>query len=387
MTRLLFAAAVLIAAAAARAATLEIRSDARVDLVGLVQQLADADPIDGPVPAFRREALERFAPFKSHPAVLHLKEMSARGFGRISAAQFILYFDEPPGLKKVWTPPEHFAREAGGAAELERFAGELRDFAAKSGFADWYASRSTDTAALVSELREATAGTDLETPLVRYLGVASWEKWVIVPSWFYPEGVRSSWVVEEKPGLPHVYAVIGPATKRARRFPAASSVAEQVWPEAIYSTAYFMYELCRPALNLRESVCDEVPGYQGAGNCLEILWVQATVARLLGSTFGPAAAKDFAGRTMRMSRKATEKVSALLEEYEKNRERYPRLVDFTTRLAAPFSSGPGECRLVDRARFSSEEYALQLGVYLDARLAVEKNPELEAARAELRKPR
>ncbi|MDE2141209.1 MAG: hypothetical protein KGJ84_02200 [Elusimicrobia bacterium] len=376
---LLWVALVLLGPAA-RGQTLEVRADPRVDLVGLVQQLA-GDSGFQPRPPLQR-ALARFAPWRGHPAVARLKRLAARGFNGNLPSQYAVYLTATVPLQERYPVPSFFAQACGGRAELDAFRAELDDFARQSGFFAWEASTESPAGLLAAALKRNMGGVDIERPLVDYLGLRPWRRWMVVPSVFFRPGGGSSWIVEEKPGLPDVYAILGPRWDgETPSFGTPADIASYAWAEPTYAAAYVMYEACRPLARAAQGVCSETPWLKNVEDCVESQWVGAVISRLERRLFQAPPPRP--GR--RQLTRWRPALDGVLARYEKDRARFPDLVSLTGPLFAPLQADrkAPACRLVDRGRLSDPVYARRLRIYGLARLARGPDPELERLRDEL----
>lgn len=386
MKRILAAALLLAVGAARTRAAFEIRADPRVELIGLVQQLAgDNAPgwFSPGLGGYGFAALKRFSAWHGHAAVRSLRAMTRRGFRGALPAQYVLYLSAPPELAVTTPIPDFFADAAGGRAQLESFRSELADFARESDFSTWYDATASSRAATAAELRRTIAGVDVEKALADYLGFRPWADWVVVPSALFPEGRGSDWIVESARGRPDVYVVIGPHWKAGRpAFGGAPEIVSALWREAAFSAAYVMTALC-PGLRPRSDVCAGMSGSSTSEDCVERIWVEAALARLRRRVFGPQADRARYRRT-RFARFAA--VESSLQDYESQRARYPTLVEFTPRLCVPLQDGgavppAGTCPVYDA---SDEVGQWRLGDYLDGRLAQGGDAGLFLLRARLR---
>jgi hypothetical protein len=375
-------------AAPAAAARPTIVADARFDLVGLLERLS-GDP-HAPSNPVSDAAVVRFARWKDHPAVTRLTKMREKGFAWDAPAQYAVYLSSPPELREVYPAPSFFATLAGGKAELDAWRGDAADFARVTGFLDWERERAPQRETELSAVRAAAGGRDLEAPLVRYLGLRSWADWTIVVSPFFPNGGGASWVLEEKPGRPDVYVVFGLYWQKkgfwgrsSMSGGSAEKYAQSVWPEAVFSTTYALYEVCRPVLKFSPGACEGMRGLVNAEDCVQQTWVRGVVARLMASEFGAPAARAY--REHWPPTPYQEKVDAALSAYENERATSPDLMSAAGALLAPFQADgkAPDCRLVDRARWPEVVYARRLSYYLEGRLEARPDAELEKARADI----
>ncbi|MEQ1918939.1 MAG: hypothetical protein ABL955_07040, partial [Elusimicrobiota bacterium] len=257
-----------------------------------------------------------------------------------------------------------------------------------SGFLEWERERAAAREEELAIVRAASGGEDLGAPLTRLLGARPWSSWTAVVSPFFPPGGSAAWIVEETSGRPAVFTVYGPSWRSpgpglASRLVAdePARFAESVLPEAAFVMAYAVYEVCRPALRAAPNACaGESAG--SAEDCVHRHWVRAIVHRLLKDRWGRRAAKEHRKRWPSGSRQPT--VDAALDDYVSDRVRYPDMMDARGLLSSPVLEGRvPECRLVDRSRWQEQLYSRRLASYLDARLELRPDVELEGARREL----
>lgn len=376
----------LFLSAAAAAPTAEVQPrvilDARVDLVGLVERLS-GDP-ESPHNAFTDAAAARFAAFSSHPAVTALAAARARGMARGVPAQYVLYLSSPPVLAEISPAPEFFAQSFGGAEAIDAWRRDLAAFARDSGFMRWEEETHARREAFAAAVRRARGRRDLGGPLARLLGARTWNDWTVIASLFFPAGGGDSWIFEERTGLPDVAVVFGPS---GGKVPLATEspgeFAADVWPEAVFTMTYVLFEVCRPELVLSRDVCRGLPGLSNPEDCVQQLWVRELVSRLVAENFGARAERDYrqGWSPAPFDAAARRAVAAYAHAHAQRGD----LIDAAGELSAPFQRGGAApvCRVVDPARFGEEVYARRLAYYLRARLAVRPDPSAAAALAEL----
>ncbi len=380
----MIAAPVLVALfALGAAAEPAIVSDERIDLVGLVERLS-GDPAAAVNPE-SDAAAERFSRWKAHPAVADLSRMRSGGFAGNVPAQYAVYLSTPPELRERYAPPNFFALLAGGAKPLAVWREDLADFVRVSGFEEWERERAPRRDAELAAVRAAAGGRELGGPLAKYLGARTWASWTVVVSPFFPHGGSASWVLEEKPGRPDIVVVYGPDRspglfgvkrrsglfrRRARLDPAAE-FASAVWPEAVFSMTYAIYEACRPVIKPAPGVCRGQTGLSDAEDCIQQSWVRGVVASLLESEYGSAEAKAY--RAFSPPTTYQDRVDAALLAYEKDRAASPDLMAASGSLLAPFQADglAPACRVEDHSRDAEEVYARRFKYYQEGRAAVQ----------------
>ncbi len=359
-----------------------VKADARLDLVGLLQKLS-GDP-HSPSNPEADAAAAHFARWADHPAVTHLAKMRATGFDWDHPLQYAAYLSELPDLREVHPTPEFFATLAGGRASLDAWRAEAADFARVSKFAKWEKERAPQRDAELAAVGASSAGVDLSSDLVHVLGVKPWGSWTVYVSPFFPHGGGGSWVLEEKAGRPDVVVMYGPQWRGGVLQQEPSwFLASGALPEAVFSLAYVMYEVCRPEIKAGPEVCAGLPGLGNPEDCVQQIWVRALVSRLIERRYGPAAAGNY--RHFSPLPAGHKKVEAVYDAYEADRSKYPDMVEAAGLFLAPFQPGgrAPQCRLVDRSRMPETVYARRLAYYLDGRLEVRPDAELAKIRAEL----
>ena len=362
------AVALVLAAAPAAAAGPAIAADARLDLIGLVGRLS-GDP-QSPRNPESDAAAASFARWRSHPAVARLARMRANGFSGDVPAQYAVYLSTPPNIREAVPAPIFFTKTAGGRDQLDAWLSELRDFVRVSGFQAWEARREPQRLAELAAVRASAGAHDLETPLIRFLGVKPWGAWTVVVSPFFPNGAGASWVLEEKTGAPDVIVVYGlywqGFWKKTMSGGSPEKYAQGVWPEAVFSMAYALYEACAPELKITPSACAGMPDLANVEDCVEETWVRGVVARLIKEGYGDEAARAYRSPWAATPQQA--KVDSALEAYEADRGRFPDLMAAAGALSAPFQPDgrAPACRVVDPSP-RADVHAHRISYYLDAR--------------------
>ena len=152
MRRTILAAAVLLAAPAARAAAEAFAVDPRVELVSVALMLAEPDAFRARRPdgldAYAAAAEAAFAGFSGHPAVARVRD-----------------------LRRGGAPASALARAALRPSRKDPLAAELRDFEKASGFAAFFASRAEDHRAFVETARRESLHAISPDSALAYMGV------------------------------------------------------------------------------------------------------------------------------------------------------------------------------------------------------------------------
>ena len=348
--------------ASALAGTLAVRSDARVDVMGVVRLLAGDWEGGGSEPdPLLADAKARFGKHAEHAAVKRYRALRERGMRADLPAQFAFHLSAPPELRVAVPLPRMFLQHAGGSAGLEAWLRELRAFVNEAGFMAWRAERKEIFAAREDEVRRALSQEDIETRLVAYLGVRPWRSWTVVPSPFFSQA--PAWIVEDHGERADVFVVIDAVSARRSSQPLAAAAL----PEAVYVAAYAVFELCRAELAGAECG-DGAP----VATCMERDIVRVIVARLTEKLWGSAARREL--QAVFAPGPQGPAVEAALVEFEKRKK--GDILDWAGRLAAPYApeGKAPSCAIGPHLRGFS---ARRVASALEARLENGKNPALE----------
>ncbi len=135
--------------------------DPRVELLSVVWQLSKGDLAETPAgtKSYISEVRKHFTAYSGHPVVSHLARLLKRGTPPMLFSQLLLGLSEPPALAPAETLSSGEFDAAGGEAEVKAFLDELRDFAKRSGFMEFYAARKPDYDGFIAiARREERAG-------------------------------------------------------------------------------------------------------------------------------------------------------------------------------------------------------------------------------------
>lgn len=148
--------------------------DPRVELFSIVYRLGAREKAGPALPVYAREADLFFAGMSGHAAVRRMaRELRAGATDQVrSQAMTLLYLSPPPELA-VSTPfPVGLAQLAGGAREEEAFLSDLRDFAARSRFMEFFEAHRETYAAFVQESQKEARTPPGAASVARYLRVS-----------------------------------------------------------------------------------------------------------------------------------------------------------------------------------------------------------------------
>lgn len=330
-------------APAAQAAALELRCDPRVDLLGVVQVLAGRRKGQVPLPPGLAELPKRFAAWRGHPAVKGYERVVSRGGGKEPLVLLLSAVSDPPEL--AWTRPRSalsvdFIARAGGPEAVERFLGDLRDFARRSGAPAWLKAREGECRKAQAAARAELGGREPLAELESYLGVRLEARTRMALSLIYTPLGYSSYIhpypyagdESPVPGPFEVFTVLealpGPG---GPRFGLDAPFASGAFPEHAYLVAEPAYRLHRASFEARAGQLAALgPSCHPRWHDCALHIVNKALQRRLAQREGGAPAPG-AGPTAR----AIERLALRLEEeYEPGREsgRYRSIDEFWPRL-------------------------------------------------------
>lgn len=149
---------------------------------------------------------DHFARFKNHDAVKLAQELTDRGFTYDAPPGFILYFSEPPALKKLYPYSEYLTTRAGGENILDEFADALRRFAGESDFTLFYEEHQDFYQQLVESVRRDFDQENLVSDLEGFFGVEQASYTIILAPYMFLSGGYGSRIHES--GKFHCYEIM-----------------------------------------------------------------------------------------------------------------------------------------------------------------------------------
>lgn len=337
------AAAILLLAAlrTAAAAAPVIAVDPRIELLGIVQRLAGREAFPPEDAEYARLVDERFGRWRGHPAVRLYAEAFAGPFDPLGVV--LLYYSDPPELAlknpSVTVP---FAGDERGGERLLSFIWQLRDFAARSGFSDFFHEERPRYTGVEAAARAELGSLDPEADFSRYAGFDLQVRRHYALSLLYSPTQRNSFIIPypdvallgRHDGSFDVWTLFqyfpGKAA-RARAGTAAFAVpSTELWQESLFvfvEPALYYFESLQPFdpaafYGPPASVC------RGDGpNCVKGAVVAALLDRLhAGGPPHTHVTPDYEGA-----------LRERLVEYEAHRERFATLWDFLPRLLSVYS--------------------------------------------------
>lgn len=327
-------AALILLARPGRAATFDPKVDPRIELLGVVTELAGLARSDPESAEYRARIDRRFARFRGHPAVELYRELGASPSREEATATILLYFTDPPELALKSSDADiHYINGEGEREQMHRLLWELRDFARASDFMAFFREQAPYYASLTAASRERVGAFDPASQIEALLGVGL--------------SGRPHYIVA--PLAPNERAFIlpyplPPAQLGTREFEpyaiSAGKVRSFVWLEPLYSfidPSFYYFE----KLNVRDpreffgpemAACHAV-----SPQCTKDYLAAALARRLDARTGAPRPPDDPKDPSLSArQRRYVKALSERLDEYERDRERYPTLWSFYPRLMSVY---------------------------------------------------
>lgn len=316
------------------AAPLEVSVDPRFELFGVVRRLAGAAP-GVRDEAYAREVDVRFAKWKDHPAVSVMRDLLADPSNEQSLATLPVYYSNPPALALL--DPEadiHYLGGPGAKEKRQRLIRELRAFARDSAFDAFF----KEHAALyrdvensyragvgggdpVAEL-EALFGTKLPCRFRHYAAMLGHGSNSFIVPYPLPPGASGASSFE-------VFTVSSDRPDR---------LFTSRWHEALFlflDPSFYYFEKYN-RIDPKAFYGTDVAACRAVSpECTKEWVVAALLERLLGEAGRPPSPPGHARPDERETRYVTA-LSARLDEYAKDRKRWPTLWSFYPRLFSVF---------------------------------------------------
>jgi hypothetical protein len=320
-----------VAGLAAAADTIRVAVDPRLELVAAVESLSGASYLTPTASEYRRQMEKWFRPWADHPAVRNLDHLwLGNASGPASAA---LCLSDPPELAFVAPAHDCPGQPAGGPAVLEFWVRLLRDFAAQSEFATFFAGMRQGYRSLEAWTRRNVGDEDVAV-IEEYFGTRQRSYTVAISPL-----VRAGY----GPGLPaadgrlNAYAVVGTPGlgDRAR----LRNLLRHEFGHSFTNPAvrrnralYEPYDSLFAPLSARMHRL----GYGGWQACVFEHVLRAAVARMALHNEGPGAAARLLAGDRSIGFLYIDALYERLAEYEGHAERYPTFDQFVPRLLEVF---------------------------------------------------
>jgi len=346
---------------------LSISVDPRVELYAVVLYFSDFKGLrneQGVVEArviteldflYRREVDRRFSEFKGHQIVKAYSEMATNGLFRFShPPSVMLHLSNPPLLEEKIPIDDFLIRMAGSRAKLDEFLQGMRLFAREADFMDFFRSHEPVYAQLASGYRKNMEW-DYVKDLEDYYGDGQDAYHLVLAPLFHPGGFGPR--IKTPEGSYQAYAVIGPkgVAEDQPNFGSGDSMRRLCWHEFSHSfvnhlTDMHLGQLRGPVgtLESRKLPAQVLGQIRRSG-----LWdvhladqtseyvVRAVTTRLTAIRLD----QEKADQALELEKNAgfphLGAICACLEQYEKQRDKYPTIKEYFPQIVAEFEKLAG----------------------------------------------
>lgn len=181
----------------------DVRVDPRIELMSIIQLLADYPVLSPYESDYRERVRARFGPFADHPAVGTYRILYQQGLAFDRAPKFFVSLGPLPGLQLPDELPPGLAERTLSTDSLAVFADRLAAFAEASDFERFFVEREEYYLGLLEVTRERAA--EAATQLERYTGHELVGATVVLSPLLHDGGFAMFG------GTPQVQAFIGPS--------------------------------------------------------------------------------------------------------------------------------------------------------------------------------
>jgi hypothetical protein len=285
---------------------------------------------------YEKAALVWAKTYAEHPSVKIFKRQRDGGVTRVTLFDLILRHslgDSPP--KVTHAPSEKLLRSNAGAAGIAEFITSLDTLYNESGFLTFFKKHHSYYSHIEKEVRDGLQRRKTAEDLFAYVGYELYGHYNIYLTTVLPPGPGSNNVLHSVDGSYQISTILGPywITDNKARFD-TPDFDERLWHEAGHGlldplTHLYWWEL-EALAPMRKALGDEVEEWHG--------WVKEHVVRavrlrLLRRTHGiEDYTKNFKADVEDRGFRYLPKMLAALEDYEKQRSRYPDIGLFFPKL-------------------------------------------------------
>ena len=398
-----FLAVLLLAAAPAWAADVEVGLDPRLETAGIVQMLAAGDPPHGfrvPEGEYAKRADAAFARFRTHPAVA-LTAALPREFDYRNRTDALLRRGPLPEMAPRYFAPDSVYRQAGGREKFEAWVAALADFARQAKVSDFLRDAAPALEPGFTEFRRDVEKRGYLEKLERYAGYPLDGRYQVILAPFVLRGGQENAVLRLEDGTYLIISVRGPDVEGGRLTFRPDEFVATAGHEIAHGLIDTLGDLNREAIERSSGTYAKLPWpcYNDWLQCAKENAVRAVMLRLIAMEQGDAMASRHLDEEGRAKYPYLETMTLRLREYEADRKRWPNLAAFYPTLvgvfprnapsvpgpAAPSSGGPGAEWVYEETRpFSTAGQRARALEHLDRALAAGRDQILLRRRAAFR---
>lgn len=326
-------------------ARLDVRVDPRMELLAVIQSFTDWagwGVFDQTGSQYHHDVTAWFGRFKGHGAVQLLNKMlhGNPSFSFDAPVNWILHYGDPPDLPAKGVVPGSIEIRGGGKAQIESLAEAFRQFARETKFDEFFREHRPFYDSLIRDYRQLSPGERALKLVQDYYGERKSAATVIVAPLF---GGGNYGPLIQEPDGPHIYNVGAPQLFREGKYGFDRDVLQSL----IYHE--FGHSFTNPAVDgfaekdkhaseLFPLVRDKMAAmaYSNWRSTLYELFVRTNEIHLTALDGNPSYARDMLGSYVSKGFVWLPYTISLLQEFDRDRKRYPTFRDFLPRLFQVF---------------------------------------------------
>jgi hypothetical protein len=309
--------------------------DQRIELISIIQTLAETEPITRLTFDYKSDVLNYFNEYKDHPVVKLFKKYALKGFNYSKPMYFMLCCNYNKGLLSF--DEELYNKEQsdiffGYKNQIDDFIQQLNDFISVSKFDKFFDSNKNRYVKYISDYEKVVNIVDVKERLEQYYGIEQKSYNVVLVPLIMAGGYGISIKNEEK--LDSIYCIMGPMYIKNNtllfymedlpQYTEYHEFSHSFINPLVFKNVDGIYKNQR-LVKLFEKVQDDMKnqGYESVDGFLDELIVRSVVARLINKYEG----EDYYRKVIEFEKERgfiyIEEVCDSLENYEKNRDKYP----------------------------------------------------------------
>jgi hypothetical protein len=337
--------------------------DPRIEMFSVVLYLSDFKGLkneDGAIEArvvteldfaYRRDVDKRFSSYKGHEAVKLYSEMATKGLFRFGhPPSVMLHLSDPPQLQERIPIDDFLVKMAGSREKLSDFIRGMRQFAKDTDFMAFFGNHKKTYQKIAENYRD-NMGWNYVKDLEEYYGERQTRYNLILAPLFHPGGFGPR--MKTPDGQYAAYAIIGPkgVTDDLPNFGSGDSMRRLCWHEFSHSFVNHLVdsnlERLREPMGILESrklppqvieriknlgiwdvhISDQTSEYV----------VRAVTTRLAFNKLGPEQGRGALELEKSEGYPHIDVICQCLEQYEKQRGKYPTLKDYFPQIVSVFA--------------------------------------------------
>ena len=324
---------------------LNIYVDPRIELLAVVQFLSDYEERYGLISnydfLYKRDVEHQFSQHKNHQVVKIFSKMSKKGFNYHVPPSTILYFSNPPELKIKIPIRNDLIKRAKGEKKILEFIDEIRNFAVETNFMSFFNNHKDVYTQIVENVKNEMEGIDYLGILTDYYGMSQNSfNIILVPLFEGNFGHR----VENVNKTFDIFSICGSINVKDELpfFGQVNYFRHLVWHEFSHSFVNPITEEFKSSIQKYKSLYNPISkemkkqAYGDWESCVNEHIIRAITTRLSYRERG----KETGDRLLKSEKERSfiyiEPICKKLEEYEKNRDKYPTFTEFYPRIIEVF---------------------------------------------------